>query len=65
MRGLNLSRLEGESFTIGDDITVVVMEARRGKCRLKIVAPRDIPIHRDNTRVRFDSPEEEAGDGPA
>jgi carbon storage regulator len=48
--GLGITRMEGEEFTIGDDIRVVVIEARRGKARLLIDAPRDVPIHRDNIR---------------
>lgn len=52
MPGLGLTRHEGESFTIGDDITVTVTEARSGKARLMIDAPRDVPISRDDIRDR-------------
>lgn len=45
--GLVLSRKIGEKLIIGDVITVEVVELRGGRARLRIVAPRDIPIHRE------------------
>ncbi|GIW82059.1 MAG: hypothetical protein KatS3mg105_3866 [Gemmatales bacterium] len=43
---LVLTRKLGEKIRIGDDICITVVEVERGKIRLGIDAPRDIPIFR-------------------
>jgi carbon storage regulator len=43
---LVLSRKFGEKIQIGEDITVTVVDIDRGKIRLGIEAPRDVPIFR-------------------
>lgn len=43
---LVLSRKCGEKIIIGDNITVEVVEIQGGKVRLGIVAPREVPVHR-------------------
>ncbi len=43
---LVLSRKKNESIVINNDITVTVVEIRGDKVRLGIVAPRDVPVHR-------------------
>ncbi|HKI37340.1 MAG TPA: carbon storage regulator CsrA [Gemmataceae bacterium] len=43
---LVLSRKKNESIVINNDITVTVVEIRGDKVRLGIVAPKDIPVHR-------------------
>ena len=43
---LVLSRTKNESIVINDDITVTVVEIRGDKVRLGIVAPKEIPVHR-------------------
>jgi len=43
---LVLSRKKNESIVIADTITVTVVEIRGDKVRLGIVAPRDVPVHR-------------------
>lgn len=43
---LVLSRKLGEKIHIGENITVTVVEIDRGKIRLGIEAPRDVPIFR-------------------
>jgi carbon storage regulator len=50
--GLVLTRHLGESIMIGDEVEVHVVGLRSGTVRLKIVAPRSIPVHR---REIFDS----------
>jgi carbon storage regulator CsrA len=50
--GLVLTRHLGESIMIGDEVEVQVVEVKSGIARLKIVAPRSIPVHR---REVFDS----------
>ncbi len=43
---LVLSRKLGEKIYIGDNICITVVDVDRGKIRLGIEAPRDIPIYR-------------------
>lgn len=43
---LILSRKLGEKIFIGDNICVTVVDINRGKIRLGIEAPRDVPIYR-------------------
>ncbi len=43
---LVVSRLEGESVMIGDDIEIVVVATRHGKVRLGIRAPDGVTVFR-------------------
>ena len=43
---LVLSRKLGEKIYIGESICITVVDIDRGKLRLGIVAPRDVPIYR-------------------
>jgi len=43
---LVLSRKNNESIVINDDIVITVVEIRGDKVRLGIVAPKDVPVHR-------------------
>ncbi len=43
---LVLSRKTNEAIKIADNITITVVEIVGGKVRLGIVAPKDIPVHR-------------------
>ena len=43
---LVLSRKKNESIVINNDITIVVVEIRGDKVRLGIVAPKEVPVHR-------------------
>lgn len=43
---LVLSRKSNESIVINNSITVTVVEIRGDKVRLGIVAPKEIPVHR-------------------
>ena len=48
---LMLTRKQGQSITIGDDITIVVAEVRRnGYIRLGFDAPADVIIARDDCK---------------
>jgi carbon storage regulator len=44
---LVLSRKKNESIVINNDVTVTVVEIRGDKVRLGIVAPKDVPVHRE------------------
>ena len=43
---LVLTRRQGESIAIGDDVTITVLEIRGGQVRLGIVAPSEITVLR-------------------
>jgi carbon storage regulator len=44
---LVLSRKKKESIVIANDIVITVVEVRGDKVRLGIVAPKDVPVHRE------------------
>ena len=41
-----LSRKKNESIIINNDIVITIVEIRGDKVRLGIVAPKDVPVHR-------------------
>lgn len=43
---LVLSRKKDEVICIGHDTTITVVEVRGDKVRLGIVAPKEVPVHR-------------------
>lgn len=43
---LVLSRKSNEAIVINDDIVITIVEIRGDKVRLGIVAPKDVPVHR-------------------
>jgi carbon storage regulator len=59
---LVLSRKKNESIVINNDITVTVVEIRGDKVRLGIVAPKDIPVHRQEVYDAIHG--KEAADAP-
>lgn len=44
---LVLSRHQGESIIIGDDIKIQIVDIRGDKIRIGIEAPKDVPVHRE------------------
>ena len=44
---LVLSRKKNESIVINNDVIITVIEVRGDKVRLGIVAPKDVPVHRE------------------
>ena len=59
---LVLSRKLGEKIFIGENICITVVDIDRGKIRLGIEAPRNVPIYRQellplNPPARPDNPE--------
>jgi len=54
---LVLTRRPTESFTIGDNIRIVITEVEGKKVRVGIEAPRDLPVVRDDQKKSEDSKE--------
>ena len=53
---LVLSRKLGEKIIIGENITITVVDIDRGKIRLGIEAPKDVPIVRQELLPEGSSP---------
>lgn len=49
---LILSRRNGESFYIGEDIKITVLSQRSNQVRIGIDAPRSLPVHREEVLQR-------------
>lgn len=45
---LVISRKPGESFFIGDDIVVTIIDTNLGRSKIGITAPKELSIRRDN-----------------
>ncbi len=50
---LILTRRVGETFMIGDDITITICSIRNSQARIGIQAPRDVSIHRKEVYDRI------------
>ena len=53
---LVLSRKLGEKIHIGDNICITIVDIDRGKIRLGIEAPRDVPIFRQELLASNNTP---------
>ena len=49
---LVLSRKQGESIRIADNITVTIVELGRGRVRIGVSAPANVPVHRAELLIR-------------
>ena len=58
---LVLTRREGESFFIGDDIEVIILESG-SQVRIGINAPKDVSVHREEIYQRIQRGDEPAGE---
>lgn len=47
-----LTRRVGEAFWVGDSVTVEVSQLRGSRVRLRITAPRDVTVFRDEIQQR-------------
>ncbi|EED32487.1 carbon storage regulator [gamma proteobacterium NOR5-3] len=55
---LILTRKEGESLRLGDDITVTVVSVKGGNVRIGIDAPRDLAVHREEIYEKISEDED-------
>jgi carbon storage regulator len=61
---LVLSRKKNESIVINNDITVTVVEIRGDKVRLGIVAPKEVPVHRQEVYDAIHGAKDQQTDAP-
>ncbi|MEX2091441.1 MAG: carbon storage regulator [Pirellulales bacterium] len=54
---LVLSRRGGEEIQIGSHVTVLVVKIGRGKVRIGIAAPKEIPVHRAEIAAKLSAEE--------
>ena len=50
---LVFTRRNGEEIQIGGHVTVLVVKTGRGKVKLGIVAPKEVPVHRAEIAERM------------
>ena len=48
---LVISRKRGQQVVISEDIKVTVLEISRSRIKLGVEAPREIPVHREETAL--------------
>ena len=51
---LVLSRKRGEAITIGNGVTVTVLAVQGDKVKIGIVAPAEVPVHRQEIHQRIE-----------
>lgn len=57
---LIIARRPGESFMIGDEVNVRVLESRDGHIRFAITAPKSISVHRTEVWERIQEEKRDA-----
>ena len=50
---LVLTRKLNQRIFVGDDIVITIIDIERGKIRLGIEAPKEVPIYREELRPYF------------
>ncbi len=53
---LVLTRRPNESFYVGDDVNIMVLEVKGSQVKIGIEAPREIQIVRDDVKSTFAKP---------
>lgn len=59
---LVLSRKFGEKIYIGSDVVITIVDIDRGKVRLGISAPPNVPVHREEIRRQIEAEKAAASD---
>jgi carbon storage regulator len=50
---LVLSRKRGETIVIGSEVAVTILSVEGGRVRLGVVAPMEVPVHREEIFERI------------
>ena len=50
---LVLSRRQGETIVIGDNITVTILAVNGDRVKIGVVAPAEVPVHREEIYQRI------------
>lgn len=58
---LVLNRKQGEQIIIGDSIVITVIDLGRGRVRIGIEAPQEVPVHRHEVWVALQQPDGKSG----
>jgi len=61
---LILTRRNGETLKIGDDISVTVLGVKGNQIRLGVDAPKDVEVHREEIYLRIKSEPKEPPSEP-
>jgi carbon storage regulator len=51
---LVLSRRQGETIVVGDNITVTILAVNGDRVKIGVVAPAEVPVHREEIYQRID-----------
>lgn len=60
---LILTRKEGESLRLGDDVRITVVSVKGGHVRIGVSAPREVAVHREEIYQKIVEDGERAGSG--
>lgn len=52
---LILTRRNGESIIIGDDVTITLLSVRGNQAKIGIEAPKDLSVHREEIYLKINS----------
>lgn len=61
---LVLTRKRGEKILIGDNVWITVIDFDKGKVRIGIEAPKDVPVYRQELLLKKLPPKATAGPSP-
>lgn len=59
---LALSRKQGESIIVGDDIEITILEVKGEQVKVGISAPKSVPIYRKEIYISIQESNKEAAD---
>ena len=62
---LILTRREGESVLIGDEVTITVLRVKGNQVRLGVNAPKEVSVQREEISERVRAQVSDATSGPA